>query len=60
MLFGEIELVKKKNCIRLLKVGARYGVIKYCILGGGVTKYFNDYDDALEEFNFRWLKEQDI
>ena len=58
MEFGESEIVREKNGINILKIGCSYGKIVYCVVGKGPTLHYDDYDDALEEFNYRWLKEQ--
>lgn len=54
--FGDTELVREKGNVRILKVEHRNGEISYCVVGDGSTKYYDEYDDALEEFNLRWLK----
>ncbi len=56
MEFGDTELVREKGNIRLLKIGCRHNKISYCVIGGGSTEHYDDYDDALEEFNLRWMK----
>ncbi len=56
MKFGDSEIIREENDIRLLKIGCRYDKVSYCVIGNGATKNFNDYDDALEEFNLRWMK----
>ena len=58
MKFGDSELIRNEGNIRLIKVGARGDREVYVVLGGGSTKHFNDYEDALEEFNLRWMKEK--
>lgn len=58
MKYGETEIVKEKGQVRLLKIGAKYDREVYCVIGKGTTKHYEDYDDALEEFNLRWLKEE--
>ena len=58
MAFGDSKLIKQKGTVRLLEVEAKYGRVNFCVLGKGKTNYYEDYDDALEEFNFRWLKQQ--
>lgn len=57
MKFGESELLREKENIRLLKIGARYDKEVYCVIGKGYTRHYEDYDDALEEFNLRWMRE---
>ena len=56
MEFGETEVVREEGNVRLLKIGCRYEKISYCVIGDGSTKHYDDYDDALEEFNLRWMK----
>lgn len=58
MNFGDSELIRSEGNIRLLKIGARGDREVYAVLGGGSTEHFEDYDDALEEFNLRWMKEK--
>lgn len=58
MEFGDTEIIREEGNIRLIKVGCRNGKISYCVLGNGSTRHYNDYDDALEEFNLRWMKEK--
>lgn len=58
MQFGETELVREKGNVRLLKIGAKYDREVFCVIGNGSTLHYEDYDDALEEFNRRWLKEE--
>lgn len=53
--YGETEIVREEGNVRLLKIGCR-DKISYCVIGDGSTKHFDDYDDALEEFNFRWMR----
>lgn len=56
MFFGETEIVREEGNVRLLKIGCRNEKIAYCVIGDGSTKHFDDYDDALEEFNLRWMR----
>ena len=56
MEFGETEIVRQEGEILLLKIGARYDREVYCVIGNGATRHYEDYDDALEEFNLRWMK----
>ena len=56
MKFGESEVLREERDIRLLKIGARYDREVFCVLGNGSTKHYDDYEDALEEFNLRWMK----
>lgn len=58
MEFGNSELIRNEGTIRLLKIGARGNREVYAVLGGGPTKHFDDYEDALEVFNLRWMKEK--
>ncbi len=56
MRFGESEIVREEGDIRLLKIGAKYDRIVFCVIGDGPTEHFEDYEDALDEFNLRWMK----
>ena len=56
MEFGETEVVREEGNVRLIKIGCRHEKISYCVIGDGSTKHYDDYDDALEEFNLRWMK----
>ena len=56
MEFGETEIMREEGNIRLLKVGCRNGKVSYCVIGNGSTRHYDDYEDALEEFNLRWMK----
>jgi hypothetical protein len=56
MQFGDTKIMREEGDIRLLKIGCRHDKISYCVLGNGPTKHYDDYDDALEEFNLRWMK----
>ena len=58
MKFGDTEILKDKEYVKLLKVGCRNDNESYCVIGSGKTKYYNDYEDALEEFNYRWIKKE--
>lgn len=58
MNFGDCEIVREKGNVRLLKTGCRNGKEAYCVIGDGATKFYDDYEDALEEFNLRWTKAQ--
>ncbi len=60
MEFGESEIVRTEGNCRLLKIGARGGREVYCVIGGNgrPTLHFEDYEDALEEFNLRWMQEK--
>lgn len=55
MKFGETEIVREKGEIRLLKIGAKYNREVFCVIGKGATKH---YEDALEEFNLRWMRDK--
>ena len=56
MEFGESELINEKHGVRLIKIGCRKGKEVYCVNGNGPTQHFDDYDDALEEYNKRCLQ----
>lgn len=56
MNIGESEIMRAEGDIRLLKVGCRGGKDSYCVLGNGTTRHYDDYDDALDEFNLRWMR----
>ena len=58
MAFGDTEIMREEGSIRLLKIECRNKKISYCIVGNGSTKHYDNYDDALEEFNLRWMKEK--
>ena len=58
MPFGDTVVMREEGNIRLLKIECRNGKISYCIVGNGSTRHYDDYDDALEEFNLRWMKEK--
>lgn len=56
--FGETEIVRSEGDNRLLKVGCRGRREVYHVIGGDKpTLTFEDYEDALEEFNLRWMQE---
>lgn len=54
--FGDTEIMREEGNIRLLKIGCRDDKIAYCVLGNGSTRHYDDYEDALDEFNLRWMK----
>ena len=56
MEFGDNELIYEKHGVKLIKVGCRNGKEAFWVIGNGSTKSFDDYDDALEEYNKRWLQ----
>ena len=56
MKFGDSELLKEKYGVRLDKVGARYDREVLWVSGNGPSRCFDDYEDALDEFNLRWMK----
>lgn len=56
MNFGDTEILREEGPICLLKIGCRNNQTCYCVLGKGSTEHFDEYDDALEEFNLRWMK----
>lgn len=53
---GETECIYSKDGVSLNKVMSLYHGIQYYVIGGGPTRYFEDYDDALEEYNLRWMR----
>ena len=56
MNFGDVEIMREEGNIRLLKIGCRNNKVSYCVIGDGSTRHYDDYEDALEEFNLRWMK----
>ena len=58
MAFGDSEIVREEGNIRLLKIECRHERFSYCVLGNGPTQHYDDYDDALDEFNLRWMREK--
>lgn len=59
MKFGETEIVRSEGENRLLKIGAKNDREVYCVIGGNnPTQHFDDYEDALEEFNLRWMRDK--
>lgn len=56
--FGDCEIVREKENIRILKNGCRDGRESFCVVGEGSTKCYDDYEDALEEFNLRWMRKR--
>jgi hypothetical protein len=57
--FGETEKIRSEGSCNLLKIGARGGREVYCVIGGNKpTKHFDDYEDATEAFNLRWMQEK--
>ena len=56
MSVGDTEIMREERELRLLKIERRNESYSYCVIGGGSTKHYDDYDDALAEFNFRWMK----
>ncbi len=58
MAFGDTELIRSKGDIRLLKIVSKRGENNYCVIGHGRTLFYTDYEDALEEFNLRWIKSE--
>ena len=55
MAFGDNEILREEENVRLLKIEARNDREVYCVIGGGRTRHFEDYEDALDEFNERWM-----
>lgn len=59
MKFGETEIIRIEGENRLLKIGAKNDRVVYGVLGGNKpTLHFDDYEDALEEFNLRWMRDK--
>lgn len=58
MEFGDAEIMRISGNVRILKIGCRNGKIAYCVIGNGATQHYDDYDDALEEFNLRLMREK--
>jgi hypothetical protein len=56
MKFGETEIVRKEGNVCLLKIGCRGDREAFCVIGDGSTQHYDDYEDALDEFNMRWMK----
>ena len=56
MEFGDTEIMREEGNIRLLKIGCRNSKVSYCVIGIGSTRHYDEYDDALEEFNLQWMK----
>ena len=56
MEFGDAEIMRAEGNIRLLKIGCRNDRVSYCVIGNGSTRHYDDYEDALEEFNQRWME----
>lgn len=56
MSFGDIETMREEGNLRLLKTERKYGSFSYLVIGGGHTRQYADYEDALDEFNERWMK----
>lgn len=56
MKFGESIILRQEGEIRLLKIGSRHDSEVYYVIGNGSTQTYDDYEDALEEFNLRWMK----
>ena len=54
MAFGDVEIVREGENIRLLKIECKYNNFSYCVLGNGPTRHFDDYDDALEDERKVW------
>jgi len=58
MKFGEMETLKSKGSVTLAVIGCRDDREVYCVIGNGPTKHYEDYEDALEEYNLRWMREE--
>lgn len=54
--FGETEILREEGNVRLFEIGCRNGGISYCVMGNGSTNHYDNYGDALEEFNLRWMR----
>ena len=50
------ELVRSEGSCRLLKIST--GEIYYVVGGNKPTEHFNDYEEATEAFNLRWMQEK--
>ena len=54
---GEAEKICVKNDVRLIKVRTLKNEEVYHVISPDEkTKCYKDYDDALEEYNLRWMK----
>lgn len=58
MKFGDVDILRAIGNVRLLKIGCRNDKIAYCVTGNGSTRYYEDYEDASDEFNLRWMREK--
>lgn len=56
MEFGESKKLKENGGVSILEIGCRNEKVSYCVIGEGLTKHFDDYEDALDEFNLRWMR----
>lgn len=56
MAFGDAEIIKERSGVKIIKVEGKYKIERYCVVGNGSTRYYDDYEDALEEYNLRWAK----
>ena len=56
MKFGETEIIREEGNVRLLKIGSRGDKEAFWVIGDGYTQHYDDYEDALDEFNLRWMK----
>ncbi len=56
MKFGETEIIREEGNVRLLKIGSRGDKEAFWVIGDGSTQHYDDYEDALDEFNLRWMK----
>ncbi|MGB4311415.1 MAG: hypothetical protein WBJ17_00635 [Natronincolaceae bacterium] len=49
-------MMRSKGSCNLLKIST--GEIYYVVGGGKPTQHFNNYEDATEAFNLRWMQEE--
>lgn len=52
---ADSKLIYEKNGVYLLEVTKCNGDINYAVTGDCSTRYFEDYDDALEYYNYCWI-----
>ena len=56
MKIGETEILREEGDVRLLKIGCRGDREVFCVIWDGSTQHYDYYEDALNEFNLRWMK----
>lgn len=56
---GDVEIIREKDNVRLLKVGCRNSKVSYCVIGNGSTRHYDDYGDALDEISLAHLQSED-